>query len=72
MSGDQQWNNILKLFSNSTHATASPILPDCSLFHSQRRRRTPRVAPYTSMNLGENEPGFYFDELSNHTSPNRG
>jgi uncharacterized protein len=66
---DQQWNNIIKLFSNSTHATASPILPYCA-FSTVNEDGTPRVAPYSSMILGENKQGFYFDELSQHTSSN--
>ncbi len=66
---DQQWNNILKFFRNATQATASPALPYCT-FSTVNEDGSPRVAPYTSMILGENKQGFYFDELSHSTSSN--
>lgn len=66
---DQQWSNILKFYGNYTHATASPTLPYCA-FSTVNEDGTPRVAPYTSLILGENKQGFYFDELSIHTSSN--
>jgi len=66
---DQQWRNICKFFCNSTHATASPVLPYCA-FSTVNEDGPPRIAPYTSLILGENKQGFYFDELSQHTSSN--
>jgi len=66
---DQQWSNILKFYGKYTHATASPTLPYCA-FSTVNEDGTPRVAPYTSLILGENKQGFYFDELSIHTSSN--
>ena len=66
---DQQWSNIRKFFGNYTHATASPIIPYCA-FSTVNEDGSPRVAPYTSLILGENKQGFYFDELSRHTSSN--
>jgi len=66
---DQQWSNILKFFGNYTHATASPIIPYCA-FSTVNEDGSPRVAPYTSLILRENKQGFYFDELSHHTSSN--
>ena len=66
---DQQWNNIYKFYSNFTHATASPVLPYCA-FSTVNEDGSPRIAPYTSMILGKNKQGFYFDELSHHTSSN--
>ncbi len=66
---DQHWSNILKFFGNYTHATASPALPYCA-FSTVNEDGSPRVAPYTSLILGENMQGFYLDELSHHTSSN--
>jgi hypothetical protein len=66
---DQQWSNILKIFGNCTNATASPALPYC-VFSTVNEDGSPRVAPYTSLILGKNGQGFYFDELSHHTSSN--
>lgn len=66
---NQQWNNILAFFGNCTHATASPTLPYCA-FSTVNEDGTPRVAPYISLILSENKQGFYFDELSRHTSSN--
>jgi hypothetical protein len=66
---DQQWHNIRKFFGNCTHATASPSIPYCA-FATVNEDGSPRVAPYTSLILGENMQGFYFDELSQHISSN--
>jgi predicted pyridoxine 5'-phosphate oxidase superfamily flavin-nucleotide-binding protein len=66
---DQQWSNILKYFGNCTNATASPSLPYCA-FSTVNEDGSPRVAPYTSLILGDNGQGFYFDELSQNTSSN--
>jgi uncharacterized protein len=66
---DQQWDNICKIFGNCTNATASPALPYCA-FSTVNEDGSPRVAPYTSLILGENKQGFYFDELSHSTSSN--
>ncbi len=66
---DQQWNNILKFFGKCTNATSSPTLPYCA-FSTVNEDGSPRIAPYTSLILGNNKQGFYFDELSNHTSSN--
>lgn len=66
---DKEWNNILKFYESYTHATASPTLPYCA-FSTVNQDGTPRIAPYTSLILGENQRGFYFDELSRHTSAN--
>jgi uncharacterized protein len=66
---DEEWSNILKFYGESTHATASPIIPYCALA-TVNEDGSPRVAPYTSMILKENKKGFYFDELSHRTSAN--
>ncbi len=66
---DQQWNNILKYFGDSTHVDSSPIIPYCA-FSTVNEDGSPRVAPYTSLVLGETPQGFYFDELSRKTTAN--
>lgn len=66
---DQQWKNILKFFGKFTNATSSPALPYCA-FSTVNKDGSPRIAPYTSLILGDNKQGFYFDELSSHTSAN--
>jgi len=66
---DQEWNNIRKYFGNSTHATSSPVIPYCA-FATVNEDGSPRIAPYTSLILGENKQGFYFDELSLQTTTN--
>ena len=66
---DEEWGNILRYYSNSTHATSSPTIPYCA-FSTVSEDGSPRVAPYTSLILGDNRKGFYFDELSTQTSLN--
>ena len=66
---DEEWGNILRYYSNSTHATSSPTIPYCA-FSTVSEDGSPRVAPYTSLILGDNRQGFYFDELSTQTSLN--
>ena len=66
---NNEWRNILKFYGSYTHATASPALPYCA-FSTVNEDGTPRIAPYTSLVLGDNCKGFYFDELSRHTSAN--
>lgn len=66
---EEQWRNILKFFGDSTHVTSSPIFPYCA-FSTVDENGSPRVAPYTSLVLGENAQGFYFDELSRKTTAN--
>ena len=66
---DKQWQRIRKYFGDCTHATASPAIPYCA-FSTVNRDGTPRIAPYTSLLLGKNKQGFYFDELSCATTAN--
>ena len=66
---DQEWSDILRFFGDSTHATASPVIPYCALA-TVNQDGSPRIAPYTSLVLGDNKQGFYFDELSRHTTAN--
>ena len=66
---DNEWRNILKFYGSYTHATASPTLPYCA-FSTVNEDGTPRIAPYTSLILGDGSKGFYFDELSRHTTAN--
>ena len=66
---DKEWRNILKFYGSYTHATASPTLPYCA-FSTVNEDGTPRAAPYTSLILGDKSKGFYFDELSRHTTAN--
>ncbi len=66
---DQEWNNIRKFYGDCTHPASSPVIPYCALA-TVNEDGSPRIAPYTSLILGENEQGFYFDELSQQTSSN--
>jgi len=66
---EQQWINIIRFFGDSTHVTSSPVIPYCA-FATVNEDGSPRVAPYTSLVLGENAQGFYFDELSRRTTGN--
>ena len=66
---DKEWSTILKFYSNSTHATSSPVIPYCA-FATVDEDGSPRVAPYTSLILRDNKQGFYFDEQSRQTSSN--
>jgi hypothetical protein len=66
---DKQWKNIIKHFGDSTRVTSSPIIPYCA-FSTVDADGSPRVAPYTSLILGDNPQGFYFDELSSKTTAN--
>ena len=66
---DKNWDQIRKFFGDVSHAKASPILPYCA-FATTNADGSPRLAPYTSLILGENKQGFYFDELSQHLSQN--
>ena len=66
---DKEWSNIFKYYGNSTHATASPVLPYCA-FATVDADGVPRVAPYTSLILKNDKQGFYFDEQSRKTSAN--
>ena len=65
----QQWNHILEFFGGCTHATSSPVIPYCA-FATVDEDGSPRVAPYTSLVLGDTPQGFYFDELSRRTTAN--
>jgi hypothetical protein len=65
----EQWENIVKFFGGSTHVTSSPVIPYCA-FSTVDEDGSPRVAPYTSLVLGEHAQGFYFDELSHRTTAN--
>ena len=44
-------------------------MPYC-VFATVNEDGSPRVAPYSSLILGENKQGFYFDEFSQHLSKN--
>ena len=65
----ENWKNILKLFGSSTRLTASPKIP-YTIFATVDEDGSPRLAPYTSLVLKENQTGFFFDEFSGHMTKN--
>ncbi len=66
---EQNWENIKRFFGDSSHVSASPIIPYCA-FATVNKDGSARVAPYTSLILGENKQGIYFDQLSQLMSGN--
>ncbi|MBW2607263.1 MAG: pyridoxamine 5'-phosphate oxidase family protein [Deltaproteobacteria bacterium] len=66
---ENNWEQICTFFSDTSHVTASPTIPYC-VFATVNENGTPRIAPYTSLILGKNMKGFYFDESSRQMSQN--
>jgi hypothetical protein len=66
---EKNWKQIRKIWGDASHATASPNMPYC-VFATVNEDGSPRMAPYSSLILGENKQGFYFDEFSKHLSKN--
>ncbi len=66
---EQNWENIKRFFGDSSHVSASPVVPYCA-FATVNKDGSPRVAPYTSLILGEYKQGIYFDQLSQQMSCN--
>jgi hypothetical protein len=65
----ENWEQILKFWGDGSHATASPNMPYC-IFGTVDEDGSPRMAPYSSLILGKDRQGFYFDEFSSHLSRN--
>ena len=66
---EKNWEHIRNFWGKESHVTASPNMPYC-VFATVNEDGSPRVAPYSSLILGENKQGFYFDEFSQHLSKN--
>jgi uncharacterized pyridoxamine 5'-phosphate oxidase family protein len=66
---EKNWKQIREFWGTASHATASPNMPYC-VFATVNEDGTPRIAPYSSLILGEKKNGFYFDEFSPHLSKN--
>jgi hypothetical protein len=67
----EQWTRILKFFGQASHITASPrrSVPYCALA-TINQDGSPRVTPVSSLVLGEDRTGFYFEEFSTSMSGN--
>ncbi len=66
---NKNWDQIRKFWGDISHATASPSVPYC-IFSTADEDGTPRSAPYSSLILGENKRGFYFDHFSQSLTRN--
>lgn len=66
---EQQWKHIRKFWGDSSHATLSPSIPYCALA-TVDEDGSPRMAPCSSLILGENQQGTYFNEFSRHMTRN--
>jgi hypothetical protein len=66
---DQNWEQILKFWGDTSHASASPNMPYC-IFATVNEDGSPQLAPYSSLVLGEHKQGFYFDHFSQHRTKN--
>jgi hypothetical protein len=64
----KNWEQIRKFWGGESRVTPS-ILPYC-VFATTDEDGSPRMAPYSSLMLGENRQGFYFDHFSGHLSQN--
>ena len=68
---DAQWNRIQSLFAPASHVTASikRSVPYCAIA-TVDEDGAPRVTPISSLILGENRQGFYFEEFSTKMAAN--
>lgn len=66
-----QWARIIGHFGNASHITASPgrSVPYCAM-GTVNEDGSPRVTPISSLVLGEDRNGFYFEEFSINMSRN--
>jgi hypothetical protein len=64
----KNWEQIRKFWGQESRVTPS-IMPYC-VFATADEDGSPRMAPYSSLMLGENGQGFYFDNFSRHLSQN--
>ena len=67
----EQWNHICRFFRSSSHVMASMkrSIPYCAI-STVNSDGFPRVAPISSLLLGENKQGFYFEEFISTTARN--
>ncbi|MFZ5868353.1 MAG: pyridoxamine 5'-phosphate oxidase family protein [Thermodesulfobacteriota bacterium] len=68
-----QWKRIRELFGDASHISASMgrSVPYCTLA-TVNENGSPHVMPISSLILGENKKGFYFEEFSVNTTQNLG
>jgi uncharacterized protein len=66
-----QWNCIRELFGEASRITASMgrSVPYCAMA-TVNENGSPRVTPISSLILGENKQGFYFEEFSTSMTQN--
>jgi hypothetical protein len=66
-----QWTRIVKHFGHASHITASPrrSVPYCALA-TINDDGSPRVTPISSLVLGNDRTGFYFEQFSAAMSKN--
>lgn len=66
---EHNWDQIHKFWGKISHVTASPNMPYC-IFATVDEDGSPRVAPYSSLILGKNRQGFFFDHFSQRLTKN--
>lgn len=66
---NQNWEQIRKFWGAASRVTASPNMPYC-VFATVDGDGSPRVAPYSSLILGKQKQGIFFDEFSHQLSKN--
>ena len=68
---DLEWQHIRQLYDRASHVTSrlGRSVPYCALA-TVDNDGAPRVAPISSLVLGETRQGFYFDHFSSRTSKN--
>lgn len=65
---ENNWQQIRKFWGDISHATPKN-LPYC-IFATVDEDGSPRVAPYSSLILGENKKGFFLDHFSQQLTKN--
>ena len=67
----EQWRRIRSFFGSSSHVMASMkrSVPYCAV-STLNDDGSPRIAPISSLLLGENKQGFYFEEFISATAKN--
>lgn len=66
---EANWDQIRTFWGAASHVSASPNIPFC-IFATVDPDGSPRIAPYSSLLLGEHMQGFYFDHFSQHLTKN--
>lgn len=69
--GTAQWKHIRELFGHASHITASMSrsVPYCAIA-TVNENGSPHVTPISSLILGEDKQGFYFEEFSTNMTQN--